>query len=87
MRNFIDSLFNPASQFLQGIRDSLLKYSVGRNKPIELDSFFSPFALLGTSWVVLIKAVMLSLFSITMLYVAIGARGVYLYFKESIKWW
>lgn len=87
MRNFIDSLFSPASSFLHGIRDSLLKFSIDRNKPIDLDSFFSPFALLGPMWVVLIKAILISIFSLTALFVAVGARGVYLYFKEAILWW
>lgn len=87
MKNFIDSLFAPATQFLVSIKTSLLQFAIEKNKPIDLDSFFSPFAMMGSSWVVLIKAVLISLFSITVLYLAIGARGIYLYFKEGIKWW
>ena len=87
MRNFIDSLFNPMSQFLQSIKTNLLQYSIQKNMLIDLDSFFSPFALLGPSWVLFIKTFVGSLFGITMLLIAIGLRGVYLYFKEGVKLW
>ncbi|MGK5512297.1 hypothetical protein [Brevibacillus formosus] len=87
MRNFVDSIFGPVSQFLGQIKSNLLRFAVERNRPIDLDSFFAPFATLGPTWVVLIKSIMVSLFAVTLLWVAISLRGAYLYFKDGVKWW
>ena len=87
MRPLIDSIFNPVTQMLSSTKANLLRYAVERNKPIDLDSFFAPFALLGNDWVFALKAIMFSVFSVTVLFLAIAIRGIYLYFKEGVQWW
>lgn len=87
MKKVIDSIFDPASRFLGQAISSLGKFSIEKNRPIDLDSFFAPFAMLGDSWVVLIKAVLISLLSITGLYLALVIRDLYLNFKGAVKWW
>jgi len=83
----IDSIFDPASEFLQSAISGLAKFSIEKNRPIELDSFFGPFAMMGTYWVVLIKAVFLSLLGITGLFLSSVGRELYLKFKDGVKWW
>ncbi|WP_232700203.1 hypothetical protein [Brevibacillus daliensis] len=87
MRNLIDTIFGPVDRFISSALESLSKFAIERNRPIELDTFFAPFTVLGDNWVFLIKAVVLSLMTVTGLLVAVLIRNLYLYFKEGVKWW
>jgi hypothetical protein len=87
VRNVIDSIFDPASRFFDSAFVYLHRFSIEKNRPIDLDSFFAPFAMMGSSWVLLIKAVFVSLLAVTGLFVATVIRDLYLQFKSGVKWW
>lgn len=87
MRALLDSIFDPASDFLLEAIAGLSRFRVEQNRPIELDTFFAPFVMLGDNWVLLIKAVFVTLLALTGLLIATVGRDVYLMFKEGVKWW
>lgn len=87
MKDVIDSIFDPASAFLQIAISGLSRFSIEKNRPIDLDSFFAPFAMMGDSWVFLIKTGFVSLLALTGLFLATVIRDLYLNFKDGVKWW
>lgn len=87
MRNFIDTVFNPLLNWLNSIYNNLSELSVPLSHPLDISKYLGVFALLGGGWISFIVNVCLMAFIYIVCFIIVAQNGLYLKFKDSIKWW
>lgn len=87
IRNFIDSIFLPLTQFLEIMRDLLTSASLTAGKGINLNNYFSFFAYLPAEWQNVVKSALTSIVLLATLWLVRSVWDMYLRVKESGKLW
>lgn len=86
-QRIIDSFFDPIIEILITARDRLDYISMVAARGLNLDYFLGPVSMLGPEWRALIASVVASAFLIVTILTARKVYGMYLAFKEGVKWW
>lgn len=87
LRDLIDSIFAPVYGFLNFVLLKIQSVSLVASRGLNLDYFLGPVALLGPEWVGLIKTIIACITLLTVVFVSTKGFGLYLKFKEGVKWW
>lgn len=87
IRNFVDSIFNPISQFLDKMYDGIITVGRVSAKGIRLDDYFGFFAILGPEWTRVITSLIASIMFLFVLFMIQKYSRVLLWFKSLVKWW
>lgn len=87
MKDLIDTIFNPVIGWLDGIIEMIIKLSVPVGKGINFSYYLSPFYALGPYW----STFILTTFTLggiyLIAYIISSQGGLFIKFKEFIKWW
>lgn len=87
LHDIADTVFGPVISVLTFAYNYLSSISLLASRGLNLDYFLSPFASLGTAWVILIKS-FISAFVLVSVVTGIKAiYGAYLQLKQGVKWW
>ncbi|MFP2989059.1 hypothetical protein MF621_003958 (plasmid) [Bacillus velezensis] len=87
MKPFIDTIFAPVLAWLNHIHSMISSLSVPLSHPVPITNFLGPFGLLGSSWARFVGTICSLAFIYVVAYLIKNAAGLYLTFKQSIKWW
>lgn len=87
MRNFIDTIFGPVLEWLNGISDAMRDLSLPVARPLDPNRYFGYFSFLGPNWVTLITTIMTLGFIYLLVYFIVNNMGLLIKFKDMIKWW
>lgn len=86
-QRIIDSIFNPIIQILITARDHLDNVAHVAARGLNLDYFLGPVSMLGWQWRTLVGSIIAAAFLILAVFIARRVYGIYLAFKEGVKWW
>lgn len=87
MKNLIDTIFSPVLVFLTTIADALRSLSVPVARPLDFGKYFGYFSFLGPIWITFITTACTLAFIYFIVYLVTNNMGLFLKFKEFIKWW
>lgn len=87
MRNFIDTLFYPLLNWLNGIYTNLSSLSVPLSHPLDIKKYLGIFSILGPGWVSFIVNICLMAFIYMVCFMIVAQQGLFVKFKNTIKWW
>lgn len=87
MRNLIDSLFDPAFEFVDWIKDALQQAGTVVARGIDLNEYFGWIKLLGNGFTTLLFSLIASFIFLTILHNAKTISRVFITFKEWIGRW
>lgn len=83
----IDTIFGPVIGWLISIRSSINDLSVPMSRPINISNYLGPFALLGPYWITFISTACVFAFIYIVAFIVMSSQGLFIKFKDSIKWW
>lgn len=84
IRNFLDTLFNPFTNWLTQIYEGLSRLSVPAARPLRIVDYFSYFSFLGTSWQLFIQTVCVLAFIYFVIYILVNQIGLLQKIKDLI---
>lgn len=87
MKPFIDTIFSPVLGWLLSIKNMLTSLSVPLSRPVPVQQFLGPFGLFGPYWSTFVGTICALAFIYVVVYLIKNASGLYLQFKQAIKWW
>jgi hypothetical protein len=87
VRALIDTIFSPVLMWLTGIFESIQKLSVPLAHPLDIGMYLGPFVLLGPAWITFISTACALAFIYVVAFIVIAQRGLFIRFKDVIKWW
>lgn len=87
MRALIDTIFNPVLTWLQSIIVAIDSLSIPFSRPLNISNYFGYFSLFGNGWVFFIKTVTTLAFMYGVTYIVVTQMGLFIKFKDMIKWW
>jgi hypothetical protein len=87
MKSLIDTILNPVLSWLTGIYNSLTELQVPLSHPLDISKYLGAFALLGPGWISFIVNACLMAFIYVVCFIIVAQHGLYLKFKDTIKWW
>lgn len=87
MRALIDTIFAPVLTWLHSIQTYISRLSVPVSRPLDISDYIGPFALLGTGWISFISTVCALAFIYIVCFVIVAYQGMFIKFKDTIKWW
>lgn len=87
MRNLIDTIFGPVLSWLNNISTSIRELSVPVSRPIDPSRYFGYFSFLGPHWVTLVTTILTLGFIYLVVYFIVTNIGLFMKFKNMIKWW
>jgi len=87
MQSYLQSLLNPALQFLSTARDNLAGIALGARRGIDLGAYLGPLATLGPGFQAMLSTLVVGAVVLVTLAMARGAYSLYLKFKAGVKWW
>lgn len=83
----IDTIFTPVLNWLTQIINYLHSATIPTSYTLEIGSLFAPFAMISPAWALLITNIFIMIVTYSIIYISMNATGLYLQFKEAIKWW
>lgn len=83
----IDTIFAPVLLWLESIQQSIKSLSVPVARPFDLGQYLGWFRLLGPWWVTFVTTACFLACVYMIAFVIVSYRGMYISFKDSIKWW
>lgn len=87
MRNLVDTIFSPVLNFLNIISDSLRSLSIPIARPIDFSRYLGYFNFLGPAWTTFITTVCTLAFIYFIVFFITSNMGLFIKFKNFIKWW
>lgn len=87
MRNLIDTIFGPVLIWLNNISSSISSLSVPVSRPINFGRYFGHLSFLGPHWITFITTVCTLAFIYFVIYLIKTQSGLFIKFKDMIKWW
>jgi len=87
MKGVIDSIFHPVYAWLQSIINLIKSLSVPVSRPFDPSNYLAPLKLLGPHWFAFVTTVCMLSFIYVVAFLIVSYRGMYINFKDSIKWW
>lgn len=87
MINLINAIFMPITGWLRDLLYSMSNISVPLARPINFGAYFGYFSFLGPVWITFITTVCTLGFIYFVIYLVMSSTGLYLKFKNSVKWW
>lgn len=83
----IDTIFSPVMNWLSQIISYLHSATIPKSYSLELGSLFAPLNMISPSWTLLITNIFIMFVTYSIVYISVNGTGLYLQFKEAIKWW
>lgn len=83
----IDTIFNPVIAWLMSIRENISQLSVPASRPVPISNYLGPFALLGPYWITFIGTVCVLAFIYAVSFLVVASQGLFIKFKDTVKWW
>lgn len=87
MRAFIDTIFSPVLGWLQSVITTIDSLSIPFSRPLNISYYFGYFSMFGNGWVFFIKTVTTLAFLYGVSYLVVTQIGLFIKFKDMIKWW
>lgn len=87
MGNAIRALFAPGAAFLTLARDRLSDVAMSARVGIDIGKYVAPVRVLGPGFALMIQTLIAGAILAVVLLGARAAFGLYLSFKEGIRWW
>lgn len=89
MRGFVDTIFSPILNFLNGIFNNLTsaRLSVPRGKLFDVFDYFNYLGMFGPAWRNFVVTVAFLSFIYLILYLILNNIGFFIKVKDAIKWW
>lgn len=87
MIGLIDTIFHPVLNWLNEILFSIMTLEVPLSHPLDIAKYLGPFALLGNYWISFIVTVGTLAFIYVISYIVVSQHGLFMKFKNTIKWW
>lgn len=86
-KNLIDHIFSLPESILETMIDKLQGASSLVAQGINVSDWLAPVGLLGPSWVKVINALLAGASLVFIFWLGKRVYGLYLQFKEGVKWW
>lgn len=83
----IDTIFNPVLAWLSSISMYIHSLSVPVARPLNLSLYLGPFAYLGPYWITFITTGIFLAFVYIICFLVVSYQGMFIRFKDSVKWW
>lgn len=87
MKALIDTIFAPVLGWLAHISGYISALSVPVARPLDLSIYLGPFAYLGPYWVTFITTGVFLAFVYIVTFLIVSYQGMFIKFKDTIKWW
>jgi hypothetical protein len=88
MKSVIDTtIFSPIFGWLNKMFDAIMKLTVPASHPINPNSFFKAFAMLGNGWVIFVSTACVLAATYGILFVVMAFKHGVIEFKVFVKWW
>lgn len=87
MQKLADYLFTPIIDILSNTYNYLLNASNFANRGINVEKIFGPVATMGSSWVNMVKVLIICVSVLLFAFVAKGSFSLYRQLKDGVKWW
>lgn len=87
MRALIDTIFHPVLNWLTTIFETIQQLSVPLSRPVDIGMYLGPFVLLGSGWITFISTACALAFIYIVAFIVVAQRGLFIRFKDVIKWW
>jgi hypothetical protein len=87
LHGLIDTICDPVTGWLQYILDSISNMQLPLNHPLDISHYLGVFALLGPAWVSFIINACLMAFIYVVCFIVVSHQGLFVKFKDTIKWW
>lgn len=87
MRKLADYLFQPLIDMLTDSYDRLIQAGKLATQGIDVEKFFAPVATMGSSWVTMVKVLVMCTSVIVTVFIGKGMFTLYRQFKDGVKWW
>ncbi|GAB6454366.1 MULTISPECIES: hypothetical protein [unclassified Bacillus cereus group] len=87
MKSVIDTIFSPIFGWLNQMFNSIMKLTVPASHPINPNSFFKAFAMLGNGWVIFVSTACVLAATYGILFVVMAFKHGVVEFKVFVKWW
>lgn len=87
MKGLIDSVFGPVIEFLTTILTFIEELSVPVSRPFDPSNYLAPLTLLGPYWFNFVTTVCMLAFIYVVVFLIVAYNGMYIKFKDNIKWW
>ncbi|MDJ0304555.1 hypothetical protein [Dehalobacter sp.] len=87
MHALADTIFVPVTTMLQTVLNSLSNVHFNLASGLNINNYLGHFVGLGSSWVFLIKSLVLCFVCISVFMVAKTGYSLYLQLKQGVKWW
>jgi len=83
----IDTIFAPVIAWLVSIQNAIKQLSVPVSHPFNLGQYLGPFQYLGPYWITFITTACFLACVYMIAFIVVSYRGMYISFKDSVKWW
>jgi hypothetical protein len=87
MRNLVDLIFSPVLSWLTSIYGHIRSLSIPVSRPLDLGRYLGHLSFMGPQWRLLITTVCTLAFIYLIIYLVRTQAGLFLKFKDFIKWW
>lgn len=87
MRNFIDTVVSPLLNWLNTVYNSIKDLEVPLSRPLDITNYLGIFAYLGPGWISFIVNACLLAFIYIVAFIIVSQQGLFIKFKNTIKWW
>lgn len=87
MRPLIDTIFAPVLNWLQNMIITIDSLSVPYSRPLNISNYFGYFSMFGNGWLFFIKTTTTLAFIYGVSYLVVTQVGLFIKFKDMIKWW
>lgn len=87
MKPLIDTIFGPVLAWLTNIQNYISELKVPLARPLDISQYLGPFAMLGPYWVTFISTACVLAFIYVVTFIIVLNQGVFIKFKETVKWW
>lgn len=87
MKGVIDTVFFPILNWLNQIYSSIMNLIVPVSRPIDIAQYLGVFAYLGPYWITFITTACVLAFVYMVCFLVVAYNGLFIKFKDTIKWW
>lgn len=87
LQGLIDTIFGPIKGWLSHIVSFIQELSVPVSRPFDPSNYLAPLKLLGPYWFTFVTTVCFLSFVYIVAFLIVSYQGMYIRFKDSVKWW
>lgn len=87
MKDIIDTIFDPLIQVLNQIITLFSDLSVPASRGLNISDFLPQIGLLPNGWIIFVETIIMLSVIYMITYVIMAYKGLFLKFKDAIKFW